>query len=174
MQDGEHIEHLLFFLLTFLITSTTRSVAVFMLGGFYAWPLSKRSRSYCGDVRLLDTVRPCLGGGPRVVVSTATFHARVRGSVPGLGGFKETKMFLLHPRVKVSIVGSVLDREVACSASDRRGSNFESCFWRAVSSWSSQNPQKVLLVQFGLYVHRGGLKPHSFYLFTCWSCRIQQ
>ena len=45
---------------------------------------------------------PCLGGrfcsytggGPRVVVSTAAFHARVRGSVPGLGGLKETKMFL--------------------------------------------------------------------------------
>ena len=31
------------------------------------------------------------GGGPRVVVRTAAFHARVRGSVPGLGGFKETK-----------------------------------------------------------------------------------
>ena len=67
------------------------------------------------------------GGGPRVVVSTAAFHARVRGSVPGLGGFKETKMFLPHPRVKVSIVGSLRDREVACSASDRQGSNFESC-----------------------------------------------
>ena len=31
------------------------------------------------------------GGGPKVVVSTAAFHARVRGSVPGLGGLKETK-----------------------------------------------------------------------------------
>ena len=31
------------------------------------------------------------GGGPRVVFSTAAFHARVRGSVPGLGGLKETK-----------------------------------------------------------------------------------
>ena len=30
-------------------------------------------------------------GGPRVVVSTAAFHARVRGSVSGLGGLKETK-----------------------------------------------------------------------------------
>ena len=68
-----------------------------------------------------------LGGGPRVVVSTAAFHARVRGSVPGLGGLKETKMFLPHPRVKVSIVGSLRDREVAFSASDRQGSNFESC-----------------------------------------------
>ena len=68
-----------------------------------------------------------LGGGPRVVVSTAAFHARVRGSVPGLGGLKETKMFLPHPRVKVSIVGSLRDREVACSASDRQGSNFEFC-----------------------------------------------
>ena len=55
-----------------------------------------------------------LGGGPRVVVSTDAFHARVWGSVPGLGGLKETKMFLPHPRVKVSIVGSLRDREVAC------------------------------------------------------------
>ena len=31
------------------------------------------------------------GGGPGVVASTAAFHARVRGSVPGLGGLKETK-----------------------------------------------------------------------------------
>ena len=31
-----------------------------------------------------------LGGGSRVVASTAAFHARVRGSVPGLGGLKET------------------------------------------------------------------------------------
>ena len=30
-------------------------------------------------------------GGPRVVVSIAAFHARVRGSVPGFGGLKETK-----------------------------------------------------------------------------------
>ena len=88
------------------------------------------------------------GGGPRVVVSTAAFHARVRGSVPGLGGLKETKLFLPHPRVKVSIVGSLRDREVACSASDRQGSNFESCVWRTVSSQSSHHPQEVLLAQF--------------------------
>ena len=103
-----------------------------------------------------------LGGGPRVVVSTAAFHARVRGSVPGLGGLKETKMFLPHPRVKVSIVGSLRDREVACSASDRQGSNFESCVWRTVSSQSSHHPQEALLAQFSLYVHKGGLKPDSF------------
>ena len=103
------------------------------------------------------------GGGPRVVVSTAAFHARVRGSVPGLGGLKETKLFLPHPRVKVSIVGSLRDREVACSASDRQGSNFESCVWRTVSSQSSHHPQEVLLAQFSLYVHKGGLKPDSFH-----------
>ena len=106
------------------------------------------------------------GGGPRVVVSTAAFHARVRGSVPGLGGLKETKMFLPHPRVKVSIAGSLRDREVACSASDRQGSNFESCVWRIVSSQSSHHPQEVLLAQFSLYVHKGGLKPDSFHLFA--------
>ena len=103
------------------------------------------------------------GGGPRVVVSTAAFHARVRGSVPGLGGLKETKMFLPHPRMKASIVGSLRDREVACSTSDRQGSNFESCVWRTVSSQSSHHPQEVLLAQFSLYVHTSGLKPDSFH-----------
>ena len=113
----------------------------------------------------------CLeGGGPRVVVSTAAFHARVRGSVPGLGGLKETKLFLPHPRVKLSIVGSLRDREVACSASDRQGSNFESRVWRTVSSQSSHHPQEVLLAQFSLYVHKGGLKPDSFH-FACLESR---
>ena len=77
-------------------------------------------------------------------------------------------MFLPHPRVKVSIVGSLHDREVACSASDRQGSNFESCVWRTVSSQSSHHPQEVLLSQFSLYVHKGGLKPDPFhFIFIC-------
>ena len=97
------------------------------------------------------------------MVSTAAFHARVRGSVPGLGSLKETKMFLPHPRVKVSIAGSLRDREVACSASDRQGSNFESCVWRTVSSKSSHHPQEVLLAQFSLYVHKGGLISFHFH-----------
>ena len=122
----------------------------------------------------LECIMSCclsVGGGPRVVVSTAAFHARVRGSVPGLGGLKETKMFLPHPRVKVSIAGSLRDREVACSASDRQGSNFESCVWRTVSSQSPHHPQEVLLAQFSLYVHKGGLKPDSFH-FACPSSRL--
>ena len=120
---------------------------------------------FCGLARCWFNAVSLPGGGPRVVVSTAAFHARVRGSVPGLGGLKETKMFLPHPRVIVSIVGSLRDREVACSASDRQGSNFESCVWRTVSSQSSHHPQEVLLAQFNLYVHKGGLKPDSFHFF---------
>ena len=108
-----------------------------------------------------------VGGGPRVVVSTAAFHAGVRGSIPSLGGLKETKMFLPHPRVKVSIVGSLRDREVACSASDRQGTNFESCVWRTVSSHSSHHPQEVLQAQFSLYVHKCGLKPDSCHFIYC-------
>ena len=49
-------------------------------------------------------------------------------------------------------------REVACSASDCQGSNFE--------SQSSRHPQEVLLAQFSLYVHKGDLKPDSFHLFS--------
>ena len=107
----------------------------------------------CGDRNIiLRRAGHVKGGGTRVVVSTA---ARVRGSVPGLGGLKETKMFLPHSRLKLSIVGSLRDREVACSASDRR----------TVSSHSSHHPQEVLLAQFSLYVHKGGLKPDSFHFF---------
>ena len=75
-------------------------------------------------------------------------------------------MFLPHQRVKVSIAGSLRDREVACSASDRHGSNFKSCVWRTVSSQSSHHPQEVLLAQFSLYVHKGGLKPDSFHFIS--------
>ena len=99
------------------------------------------------------------------MVNTAAYHARVRGSVPGLGGLKEKKKFLPHP-LKLSIVGSLRDREVACSASDRQGSNFKSCVWRTVSSHSSHHPQEVLLAQFSLYVHKGGLKPDLFYFMA--------
>ena len=97
------------------------------------------------------------GGGPWVVV---------RGLFPGLGGLKETQMFLPHPLVKLSIVGSLRDLEVACSASDRHGSNFESCVWRTVSSHSSHHPQEVIPTQFSLYVHKSGLKPDPFH-FIC-------
>ena len=75
-------------------------------------------------------------------------------------------MFLPHPRVKLSIVGSLCDREVARSASDRQGTNFESCVWRTVSSHSSHHPQEVLLAQFSLYVHKGGLKPDSYFIYA--------
>ena len=44
--------------------------------------------------------------------STAAFHARVRGSFPGHGGLKETKLFLLHPLVEFSIAGSLRDRKL--------------------------------------------------------------
>ena len=66
-------------------------------------------------------------------------------------------------------MGSLCDREVASSASDRQGLNFESCVWRAVSSHSSHHPQEFLLAQFSLNVHKGDLKPHSFHLI--YQCR---
>ena len=130
------------------------------------WDGRKEKHNETGKITLFFTLTGMLRGeGPRVVVSTAAFYARVRGLVPGLGGLKETKMFLPHPRVKVSIVGSLRDREVLCSASDRQGWNFESCVWRTVSSQSSHHPQEILLAQFSLYVHKGGLKPDLFHFY---------
>ena len=86
---------------------------------------AEQSRAADRSPRVVHVYYVC--GAGTLVASTAAFHARVRGSVPGLGGLKETKMFLPHPRLKLSIVGSLRDREIACSASDRQGSNFESC-----------------------------------------------
>ena len=73
-------------------------------------------------------------------------------------------MFFPHPLV-ISIVGSLRDREVACSASDLQGLNFESCVWRAVSSHSSHHLQEVPRAQFSLYVLKSGLKPDSFHFY---------
>ena len=65
-----------------------------------------------GQIKNLKKAIDVMGGfgDCRVVVSTAAFHARARGSFPGLCGMKVTKMFLPHPLVKLSIVGSLRDR----------------------------------------------------------------
>ena len=105
-----------------------------------------------------------MGGGPRVVVSTAAFHARAPGSLSRFRRFERNKN-VSSPFVKLSIVGSLRDREVVCSASDLQGLNFASCVLRAVSSHSSHHPQEVLPAQYSLYVHNSGLKPDSFYFF---------
>ena len=103
------------------------------------------------------------GGGPRVVVINTAFHARARGSFPSLGSLKETQMFLPHPLIKLSIVGSLRHREVACLASELQSLDFKSCVWRTISSHLSHHAQEVLLAQFSLYVHKSGLKPDSFH-----------
>ena len=73
---------------------------------------------------------------------------------------KETKRFFPAHSWKFHIVGSLFDREVACSTSrlefrimylEGRVISFIS-----PSSWGS-------LTQFSLHVHKGGLKPHSFH-----------
>ena len=85
-------------------------------------------------------------------------HIVVEGEI----GYCEGCTSLSQRRV-LSIVGSLRDREVACSTLDRQGSNFESCVWRTVSSHSSLHSQEVPLAKFSLYVHKGGLKLDSFH-----------
>ena len=99
-----------------------------------------------------------------VVVSTAALHEFGFGSPSRR--FERNKNVFSHPRVKVSIVGSLRDREVACSASDRQGSNIESCVWRAVSSQSSHHTQEFILAQFTLYVPKARFISFDFYWDT--------
>ena len=102
------------------------------------------------------------GRGPRIVVIAPLPSTLELGvCFPGLGGLKETKMFLPHPLIKFSIMGSHRDREVACSVSDLQGLHFESCVCRTVSS---HHPREALLAKFSLFVHKSGLKPDSFHL----------
>ena len=46
-------------------------------------------RKSCMEPVLQHMFENITGGGPKVVVCTTAFHARVQGSVPGLGGLKE-------------------------------------------------------------------------------------
>ena len=72
----------------------------------------------------------------------------------------------LLPRKDLLLWGVSGDQEIACSALDRQGPNFASCVWRTLSSYSIHHPKEALLAQFSLYVHKGCLTPHSFYLNT--------
>ena len=76
--------------------------------------------------------------------------------------FKEAQCFF-PTRKMIQYCGDLRDREVACSASDHQGSNFESCIWRTVSSSHSSHHPQVFLAKFSLYEHKGGLKTHSFH-----------
>ena len=64
----------------------------------------------------------------------------IAGWIPTLTfKFQKKKCFFFLPLIKNIISGSLRDREVASSASDRQGSNLKSCVRRAVSSHSSQS-----------------------------------
>ena len=58
-----------------------------LLLSVFAWKL------WVSSFRCAVIALHLMGGGPRVVVSTAAFHARVRGSVPGLAVWKKQKCF---------------------------------------------------------------------------------
>ena len=107
-----------------------------------------------------------VGGGPRVVVSTAAFHARVRGSVPGLGGFKETKNVSFPSTCESQYCGEPPWPRGSVLGLRPPGLEFWILCWRTVSPQSSHHPQEVLLAQFSLYVHKGGLKPDLFHFFV--------
>ena len=114
------------------------------------------------------------GGAPGAVVTVACLESRRLQARAPLwhSSFKETKCLFSAHSWRFNIVGSLRDREVASSVSDRRGSNFESYMyvWKAVSSpllspWT-HHPQEILLAQFSLDVLKGGIKPLSFH-FIC-------
>ena len=104
------------------------------------WSMSHDHQVWCMPL--------CLGGGLGAVVRTACLESR---RSPALAlKFQRNKMFPSRSLVKNQYYGGV------GLASDRQGSNLELCICRTVSS---HHPQEVLLAQFSLYVHKGGLNP---------------
>ena len=93
--------------------------------------------------------------------------SNLRASFSGPGGLKETKMFLPHPLVKLSFVGSLRDREVACSPSELQGLNSNPVSrGRCHLTYLTMHPREVFMAQFSLYVHKSGLKPDSFHFIS--------
>ena len=103
----------------------------------------------------------------RVVVSTAAFHARVRGSLPSLGGLKETKNASSPSTCESQYCGEPPCPRGSVLGLRPPGLEFRIlCLEDSVISQSYHHPQEVILAQFSLYVHKGGLKPDSFNLFS--------
>ena len=96
-----------------------------------------------------STTRASMGGGGGIPSIVHQVHQVLWGGKPTYTINSQFYGPYFH-----SIVGSLRDRQ---------GSNSQSCVWRTVSSQSSHHPQEVLLAQFSLYVHKGGLKPDSFH-----------
>ena len=74
----------------------------------------------------------------RVVVSTAAFHARIRGSFPGLGGFEINNNVFFPSTRKTQYCGEPPGPGGSVLGLRPPGFEFESCVWRAVSSHHPQ------------------------------------
>ena len=72
-------------------------------------------------------------------------------------GFRVSKKKMFFARLLTSEDPILWGASV--TSSDRHGSNFEYC---VRMYHSSHHPQEVLLAQFNLYEHTGGLNPHSY------------
>ena len=100
-----------------------------------------------------------LGRGPRRLYEYKhDWKVGYRGFKPrsGIQVSKNQNVSSALTRKDLILWGSICDREVACSTSAHRGSNFESCVLRAVSS------HEVLPAQFSLYVHEVAYNPIHF------------
>ena len=110
------------------------------------------------------------------MVSTAAFHARVRDSVPGLGGLKETKNVPSPSTCESQYCGEAPWPRGSVLGLRPPGLEFrilclEDSAISIISPSSGGSP-----AQFSLYVHKGGLKPDSFHLICicprqCCSCK---
>ena len=84
---------------------------------------------------------------PDAVVKAACLESRIPRARTPLwpSSFKDTKYFFHAHSLRFNIMRSIRDREVACSASDSHGPNFDSCIRSVVSYHSSHHRQDYKL-----------------------------
>ena len=101
-------------------------------------------------------------GGTGVVVKLPG-KSEIAGSSSALVfRFQRNNSFLPLVKIQYCEEPPGHDRKVACLASDRQGSNFEFCVWRAVLSHSPYHPHKVLQVQVGFMCTKVALNTSLF------------
>ena len=109
------------------------------------------------------SLKIAVSGGPRVVASTAAFHARVRGSFPCLGGLKKAKIFLPHP----------LEHSVLWGASVAQPQTVRVWISNSVSGWQCRLTNLTILARSSwpnlacIMCTKSGLKLSSFYFEYC-------
>ena len=123
-------------------------------------------KAFAGEPAIFTTVVPAPAGALVQRLSCLLGKSEIAGSNPTLAfKFQRNKMFLPCSFVKIQYSGEPQWPRGSVLGLRPPGLKFRiMCLEGSVNL--IHHPQEVLLAQFSLYVHKGGLKSHSFHFFA--------